>query len=152
MENQEIMQALDKIAYKHSTPFCYGCYAKAPSGTCKHCMSDDLMRITEDNGPEYGLDWIISDVVSRELTPINVEEAFESSMEGCYEETTKIRWLEYDTISAIKELDPLSWKIARDEWIDFEMSDDRIIEVEGEYFWMDDVESFIKRELKDDES
>jgi len=25
MENQEIMQALEKIAIEHSTPFCYGC-------------------------------------------------------------------------------------------------------------------------------
>jgi len=51
----EIQEKLTELAYKRTTPFCYGCYVKAPKGVCPHCHSDDLMRHLEGVGVEYGL-------------------------------------------------------------------------------------------------
>lgn len=40
----EIQEKLEQLAFNRTTPFCYGCYVKAPKGVCPHCHSDDLMR------------------------------------------------------------------------------------------------------------
>ena len=52
---KEINEKLEKIAYSKTIPFCYCCYKEAPSGTCKSCHSDDLMRLLPEYGCEYGL-------------------------------------------------------------------------------------------------
>lgn len=53
----EIQEKLEQLAYNRTTPFCYGCYVKAPKGVCPHCHSDDLMRhlkALESNGEPLG--------------------------------------------------------------------------------------------------
>ena len=52
---KNIESNLKTIAYKKSIPFCYNCYKEAPSGICKNCHSDDLMRLMPQVGCEYGL-------------------------------------------------------------------------------------------------
>lgn len=52
---KNIESNLKTIAYKKSIPFCYSCYKEAPSGVCKTCHSDDLMRLMPEIGCEYGL-------------------------------------------------------------------------------------------------
>jgi hypothetical protein len=81
------------------------------------------MRELEGVGVEYGTDWIISHILNTELSPINLDESFESMMEECYGGTTKIGWLEYDTVSAIKELDPVSYRMAKSEHADSLLED-----------------------------
>ena len=53
--NSEIKEQLEKLAYERSKPFCYSCYAEAPTGCCESCGSDDLMRLVPEFGCEYGL-------------------------------------------------------------------------------------------------
>ena len=53
--NTEIQNKLEQLALKRSFPFCYSCYERAPSGRCKTCGSDDLMRELAGEGCEYGL-------------------------------------------------------------------------------------------------
>lgn len=149
MDKKEIETNLEKIAFARTTPFCYSCYEKAPSGRCLTCGSDDLMRHLGDIGVEYGTDWVIKSIIHEELTAIDVKEAFEESISDCYESTVKIGWIEYDTVSAIKELDPHSWEMAQNEWLEFEQDDDRIIEIGGRYYWFNDVEQFIDDNLED---
>ena len=52
---KNIESNLKSIAYKKSIPFCYSCNKEAPSGVCKTCHSDDLMRLIPGVGCEYGL-------------------------------------------------------------------------------------------------
>lgn len=59
------MEKLTKLAYELSTPFCYSDYIKCPTGACSACGSDDLMRITENDGPEYGVEWIIESILAQ---------------------------------------------------------------------------------------
>lgn len=67
MNLEEIKNKLTELAFERTTPFCYSCYELCPSGRCKNCGSDDLMRHLEGVGVEYGTDWVIESIVSEEL-------------------------------------------------------------------------------------
>jgi hypothetical protein len=150
----ELQKRLENLAYKKTTPFCYGCYIPAPLGKCSRCLSDDLMRELAGEGVEYGVDWVIRSLLQGDLTPVNAEEAFEQSMQDCYPETTKIGWLEYDTVSAIKELDPVSWRCALSEWECNEEDDGQIFSVDGgsTYYWTYEVEKYLDENESSEES
>ena len=45
----------------------------------------------------------------------------------CSPEETKVGWLTVDTVSTIKEMDPVSWRIAKSEWIDQEESEENLV-------------------------
>lgn len=116
---EQIMLLLNRIALMKSKPFCYGCYTEAPNGRCSLCGSDDLMRFLPRVGCEYGFDWIIKEILS-EIECVDTDERFEESIRDCYPEETKIGWLTYDTVTAMKKLDPISWELAKSEWLDQE--------------------------------
>lgn len=143
--NQELKSRLEQLAWKISIPFCYGCYKKAPSGVCQTCFSDDLMRLVEGVGCEYGIEWVIEHLVRENVQSLDTETAFEESIAECYPETVKIGWIEHDTISAIKALDPISWDLAKSEWIDSEDQDEQIVTFDNgsTYYWVNDVESYV---------
>jgi len=94
---------------------------------------------------EFGTDWLRREILREHLTPADTLEAFEHSVTECYPETVKIGWIEYDTASALKELDPVSWNIAYSEWIDAEVADENLITFDNGsiYYWVSDVEHFI---------
>ena len=123
-------------------------------GRCTTCGSDDLMRELPGIGVEYGCDWVIRDILNGELTAANTKDAFEQSVAGCYPETVQIGWLTYDTVSAIKELDSVSWSLAHSEWLDSEVSDGNLLSFDGgsTYYWRTDVEDFIEAEEPQHES
>ena len=54
LKKETIQNQLNKLAFQESIPFCYGRYIKAPSGLCDNCGTDDLMRLIESSGCEYG--------------------------------------------------------------------------------------------------
>ena len=80
----ELHQKLEELAFKRSKPFCYGCYREAPTGTCKTCGSDDLMRLVPGVGCEYGTDWVIKHILETELEQVDLDAAFEDSVRQCY--------------------------------------------------------------------
>ncbi len=144
--NTEIKTKLEKIAFKNTIPFCYGCYQEAPTGCCSKCHSDDLMRLRRGSGCEYGVDWVIEELITEALTPVNTSEAFEQSMTDCYPETTTVGWMQLDTVSVMKEMDPVCWDMAKSEWESAEVDEGNIISFNGgsTYFWKSDIESFIE--------
>ena len=79
----EIQQKLEQLAYERTTPFCYGCYIKAPKGVCPKCHSDDLMRHLDGVGVEWGTDWVIKHILQEELTSVDIDETFEESVRQC---------------------------------------------------------------------
>lgn len=141
----EIRAQLSQVAAKHSRPFCYSCYRTAPSGQCAGCGSDDLMREVPGFAVEWGLDWVAEHLVSENLTAVDVDKAFEESISESYSETVKIGWIEYDVASAIKELDPVSWRLAKSEWIDAEVSDNVLVTFDdgSTHYRVADVEQMI---------
>lgn len=145
-EKNEIMKKLEKLAFQKSHPFCYHCYKPALSGTCKTCGSDDLMRATE-NGVEYGTTWIIEDLITEHLNPIDADEEFEESVRQCFDETITVLWMKLDAVTVAKESDPISWRIAKDEWLDQEVSEKQIMEFNSKYYRTSEIETFLDQEL-----
>ena len=146
-----IIESLTQIAISKSIPFCYGCYTRAPAGRCTQCHSDDLMYELPGVAVEFGTDWLVREILRDQLTPANTLEAFEESVAECYPETVKIGWIQYDTVSALKELDPVSWGMAHDEWLDAEVSDGNLITFDNgsTHYWFSEIEQFIEEHTLD---
>lgn len=146
--NSELTSKLEKLALQKSKPFCYSCYQACPAGVCPTCHSDDLMRLTP-NGCEYGLDWVIEEIINENLTSINTDEAFEESVRSTLEsETIQVGWMKLDAITVMKEQDPISWNMAKSEWESFEESEGNIISFDNgsTYFWTHEIENFLDAE------
>lgn len=143
--NSEIQSQLEKIAFKRSTPFCYSCYHECPSGRCESCGSDDLIRMHPEIGCGYGADWIIEHLLKTELTPVDLAEQFEESIRDCYPETTKVGWMEFDTVSLMKDSDPISWGCALSDYESQEESEGTILSLDNgsTYFRTDEIEQLI---------
>lgn len=143
--NTEIHEKLKELAYKRSIPFCYGCYKEAPTGRCMSCGSDDLMRLLSGVGCEWGTDWIVKHIIKDELTPVDTDEAFGDSVNQCYPETVKVGWLELDTVTVLRDQDPVSWGMARSEWESNEADEGSLISFDngGTYYWTSDVEGLL---------
>lgn len=143
--NSELKLRLEKLALQKSKPFCYSCYQICPTGVCHICHSDDLMRTTE-NGCEYGLDWIIEDLLNENLSPVNCEDSFEESVRSTLSsETITVGWMTLDAITVMKEQDPISWDIARSEWLSFEEDEGNIITFDNgcTYYSVSEVEDYL---------
>lgn len=140
--NNEILEQLKELALSRSIPFCYSCYKEAPTGCCKTCGSDDLMRLVPGVGCEYGADWVIKHILETDLTPVDLEESFENMMRECYPETTKFGWMEFDTVTLMKENDPIAWRCAVVEHESSEEADGVIVSLDGgsTYYYVNDIE------------
>lgn len=141
---EELYERLERLAFQKSIPFCYGCHIQASTGRCSHCGSDDLMRLLPGFGCEYGTDWIIKEILS-EAPCAQMEEQFEDSIRSCYPEETEIGWLKVDTVAAIKELDPVSWDLVKNEWISSQEEDELLISFDNgsTYFFPSDLQTFL---------
>lgn len=146
--DSEIQTKLTKLAFKRSSPFCYGCYKEAPIGRCNSCGSDDLMRILPGVGCEYGTDWVIRHILNDEIEAANLEEAFEESVRECYPEETKVGWMTFDTVTLMKEQDPISWRCALSEYESEEDSEGNIVSFDGgsTYYNLYDIEKLLDEE------
>ena len=143
--NLELKEKLEKIALKETVPFCYSCYQEAPTGCCSICHSDDLMKLRRGSGVEYGLEWVVEELLQENLEPVDLEETFEDSVRECYEEVAKVGWMSFDTVTLMKEMDPISWRCALSEFEASEEEAGLILSLDGgsTYYFMSDLESFV---------
>ena len=148
-KKETIQNQLTRLAFQESIPFCYGCYIKAPTGRCHKCGSDDLMRLVEDSGCEYGTDWVIEELLNEHLEPVSQIETFESMIDDCYSEEVKVGWLNLNTADILKTMDEVSWEMAKDEYIANLEDDEEIMSFDNgkTYFWTYDIEQFLKERL-----
>ena len=146
MCSTDLLKKLNKIANFKTIPFCYMCYKEAPKGICKSCHSDDLMRLLPDFGCEYGTDWVISELIDENLTPVNESELFEQMIDDCYGEEVQVGFLKLSTSQVMKDQDPIAWDIAQGEYIDGLVQDEELISFDNgsNYFWKCDVENYIE--------
>ncbi len=142
----EIQNKLNELALKRSTPFCYSCYKPAPTGVCPTCHSDDLMRHLPGVGVEWGTSWVIQHILEEELTAVNTAELFEESVRQCYPEETNVGWMKFDTVELMKSQDPISWRIARDEYNDSLEQDEEIVSFDNgsTYYWANELEALLE--------
>lgn len=144
MNREEIQTKLTELALERTTPFCYSCYQDRPNGCCNICGSDDLMRHLEGVGVEYGTDWVIKSILEEELSEFDLEESFEQMIDECYGEKIQIGFIKTNISSAIKELDPIVWGLAKSEHLDSLIEDGIIFEYQGRLYWHNEVESFLE--------
>lgn len=143
----EIQQKLEKLAYEKTVPFCYSDYIECPNGRCSKCGSDDLQRLYKGIGNDWGVDWVIQEILSQELTAVDADQVFEDCMREVYPESTTIGFIIYDTVSACRELDPIAWDCAREEYISSLESDEEIVSFDNgsTFYWKQDVEELFER-------
>ena len=145
-DSNSLQTRLEKIAYKRTKPFCYSCYKEVTQSHCPTCGSDDFARLLPGEGMDWGVDWVIPTLLRDNLTPVDEDEAFEDFIRECYPETTKIGWLDaYDTVSAIRELDPISWQCEQGSWLDSEVSEEILVTFDNgsTHYTTSDVENFL---------
>ena len=155
MSKKEIItKQLDALAFQETIAFCYLCYKKVPTGRCDKCGSDDLMRLYEETGCEYGVDWVIEDILKEQLEPVNKDKVFEEMIEDCYPTETKVGWLELSTVHILKTMDEIAWDIAKDEYVSSLEEDEEIMSFDNgsTYFWTSDIENLIVEKLKEEVS
>lgn len=56
-------------------------------------------------------------------------------IEECYGEEIQIGFIKTDIVTAIKTLDSIAWDLVRDEYIDNQINEQVVIQVEGKYFY-----------------
>lgn len=147
MQN-EIKKQIEELAYKRSIAFCYSDYFECPNGRCSKCGSDDLMRLVPGVGCEWGIDWVVQHILETELEPVDLELAFEESIRQIYSETTKVGWMEFDTVRLMKENDPVGWRCALAEYESQEDSEGNFISFNnnGFYYSLSDIENLLEGE------
>ncbi|MFA5582610.1 MAG: hypothetical protein WDA09_00215 [Bacteriovoracaceae bacterium] len=138
----EILKKLEQIAEDRTIPFCMSCYVKALTGKCPSCHSDDLAKWMDGVGLDWNLNFAIEHILQEELTAINTDEVFEDMISSCYPIETVVGWMKFDTCDLMKSQDPISWRIARDEYIDELESDEEIVSFDNgsTYYWVHDLE------------
>lgn len=144
---KNLHEKLEKLAFKKSKPFCYNCYYvvqpnEKGHAVCSTCFSDDLMRLVEGVGCEYGLDWVIEHLIEEHLIPTDVDEYYDEWMAEIYSSTVKICGVEFDQSWAFKELDPIAYDLGKSEMISFNLGDEIWVEISGEYYNAAEVETF----------
>ena len=90
-------------------------------------------------------DWVIRHLLEENISAVDLDEAFEESIQSCYPETVQVGWLNLDTVTALKECDPASWDLAKSEWIDAEEQDGNIVTFDSgsSYFSMNDIANYL---------
>jgi hypothetical protein len=111
---------------------------------------NDLMRLLPDSGCEYGVDWIVKELIEENLEFINSDEIFEQMIENCYEETTQIGFMKLSTVQVMKDQDPICWDIAKGEYIDGLAEDEQLITFDNgsNHYWIHDIENYIEENLE----
>lgn len=138
----EILKKLEKLAQERTIPFCMSCYIKAPKGVCPCCHSDDLGRWMDGVGLDWSLNFAVEYILQEKCTPVDTEQSFEDMIRSCYSEETVVGWMKFDTCDLMKSQDPISWRIARDEYIDDLESEEEIMSFDNgsTYYWTYDLE------------
>ena len=156
----EMMERLKAIGFDRSTPFCYGCYKIAPSGRCRTCLSDDLMRHVDGVGVEYGVEWVIEHLLDIEFpggsmdTSSEWEDEYEAELNEMGPDV-EIMGCQYELGTLYKQVDPQSFEQGASGRLDDE---DQYVYLFQKYFevqpledWIEEQEDLIEDEDEDEE-
>ena len=85
------------------------------------------------------------------MEAVDTEEVFEQMIEECYEETTKVGFMEFSTVELMKNNDPIYWSMAQSEYVDGLAQDEQLISFDNgsNYYWIHDLESYIEENLEE---
>lgn len=146
-KSDALFKRLESIAYKVTMPFCYHCYTVVLTGKCAKCCSDDLMSYLPGIGVEYGVDWVILHIIHEHVAVMDMDEAFEEYMAEVYPGTTEVGYLSVDTVTAMKDLDPISWGLAKREWADELVEECEVVSFDNglTYYRVSDIVDYLDK-------
>lgn len=69
-------------------------------------------------------------------------------MRECYPEDTKVGWMAFDTVTLMKENDPVNWRCGLSEYESQEESEGNVISFDGvsTFYSIQSLEEFIEQE------
>lgn len=110
------------------------------------------MRLLPEFGCEYGTCWVIDTLINENLEPLDTEEVFAEKLRDCYPENTQVGFLTLDTVSVMKDQDPIAFNIAQSEYIDSLHQDGQVVTFDngGNYYWLHDLEQYIEENISED--
>ena len=125
--------AFEELAYERTDRFCYACYKVVEADYCPGCHTDDFMRHLDGIGVEYGISWVIEHLIEDEGEQVDEEEEFAQMLDDCHE-PIEVFGSEYDPSHIWKELDPIAFEMAASEYMDSQVQDGLLIELNGNYY------------------
>ena len=148
---EELKANLEKIALRKSTPYCHLCQADAPTGFCRFCHTNKLMR-RYDGSVEWGTGHVIDELIEEHLEPIDCEEHFEESMQDCYDDEVKVGWLNLNPVDVIKNSHTTDCRMALNEYFDDLEEKGQVVSFgrSCRYYWTHEVTQFVKTNLDEE--
>ncbi|PIP89146.1 MAG: hypothetical protein COW01_00205 [Bdellovibrionales bacterium CG12_big_fil_rev_8_21_14_0_65_38_15] len=104
------------------------------------------MRHLKDVGVEYGTDWVIKSILEEALSEIDLEESFEQMIDNFYGQEVQIGFIKMNVSTAIKNLDPIAWNMAKSEYLDTHIEDESVIDIGEDHYWKHDLESLLNEQ------
>ena len=134
-------EQLEELAYEETENFCYSCYKIVDGDYCPTCHSDDFMRHLDGVGVEYGTDWVIDHLITEACDPIDEDEIYDDMLDECYPDVV-IGCCSWTASTVLKELDPTTYRVGKQEYFDSLVEDGELWESEeGEYYRVSDIET-----------
>jgi hypothetical protein len=141
--NDDLHDKLKTLARLVTRQYCYGCAIPVSKlgeegKHCPRCGSDDSMRELPGEGCEYMYDWVIEHLVREHGKQLDdTDDAYEEMLDEIYGDrngTINICGMQYSPGRALKEIDPVAFRIGKSEYFDSRVSDGDLIELDGEYY------------------
>ena len=158
MSNEAIVNKLNQLLLLKTHGFCYSCYIKATvtdeGEVCPKCGSDDLMRELDGFGCEYGTKPFyepVLEIIEASGCEADLgEEWYEGILNELYGEVSLGRY-NWDTGEIIHKLDPVSFEMDMENQISSMEEDGEVIELEGVYYWSNQLEQLLDNAIYDAE-
>jgi ribosomal protein S27AE len=151
-QKEEIKERLEAYAYQISRPVCSSCgdtviKHKELGLRCSKCHSDDLMRLWDGVGQDWGIDWIVKDVIEDNFDKIDIEE---SLLDSLNEETVTIGVCSWGKGDILKEMDPVAFDCAvSDESSHYYDDEDSFYEFKESFYSVYEIEDFLDENLEE---
>ena len=112
------------------------------------------MKLHEETGCEYGVDWHIPEILKNHLEPVNEERIFKAMIEDCYPNKIKVAWIKLNAVEILKEVCPCDWETACNDYISNLEANEQLISFDdgSTYYWANELETFIEEKLKQGEA
>jgi len=150
--NRIYAEEITEIAFQKSKPYCYQCSIIVNQKYCPSCNTDDLMRLVEGVGNEYGVEWIIEHLINTNLKPVDMETEFHELLEELYPEPPNLcgAWVGQSQADILKDYDPAQYRQMLLNEIDNREQDGVIFTIDngGKYYSSTDLIEFIDENLE----
>jgi len=141
----DVRDKLEEAVVELTDSFCYACYRIVKGTCCPHCGCDDLMRHLTGVGVEYGTNWVVQHWLTTMCTPVDEDDYFEDMLDDCYKPYEPFGGLCFTAGQVLKAVDPVGFDVLKNEYMDTLVADGVLIEHEGKYYKVEELESIVNK-------